>query len=99
MPDAIVFLSLFIILQVFLLGCIFYLWSSQHFSSDGDSPNFVPSVFYYRASESMGSDTEYTIIRTQNHMANIRSTGSESYVSTSGLSSSRVLSAIDSELV
>ena len=99
MSDAFLFLSLFIILQVFLLGCIFYLWSSQHFSSDGDSPNFVPSVFYYRASESMGSDTEYAIIRSQNHMANIRSTEWESNASTSGLSSSRVLSAIDSEPV
>ena len=82
MADAIVLFSLFIILQILVLGCIFYLWSSQHFSSDAYSPNSIPTVIYYQASESMGSDTEYAVIN-----------------STSGLSSSRGLPAIDSEPV
>ena len=97
MADAIVLLSLFIILQVFILGCIFYLWSSQQFSSDSDSPNSIPTVIYYRASESMGSDTEYAIINSQNSMTIDRCAGSESQLSTNGLSSSRILSATDSE--
>ena len=99
MDDAIVLFSLFIILQILVLGCIFYLWSSQHFSSDADSLNSIPSVIYYRASESMGSDTEYAIINPQNSMAIDRCAGSESQLSTNGLSSSRILSATDSEPV
>ena len=91
-------LSLFIIF-LGLLCMLYSWWESQQFSSDGNPQNSIPTVFYYRGSEDIGSETEYAVINSQNSMAIDGCTGSESRLSTNGISSSRVLSAIDGDHV
>ena len=98
MAYAIVLLSLFIIF-LGLLCILYFLWESHHFSSDGNSQNSLPTVFYYRGSEDIGSETEYAVINLQNSMAIDGCTGAESRLSTNGISSSRILSGIDGDHV